>query len=186
MAISSAGGVILGKAIHPYPAIATYQPVINGVAGESSDCSPSLSTSFENKCPLRRQSSFRPSQPHHNVAPPMLQFRRLAAIESRVRRSQRDVENTVRCTLARFRHNLQIVIRARITFKSFSSRHPGAPTFQHAHCHSARKNSIQQHSVPLRQPLSICMVHVPYFIPCNTYKLTSGSSPAYCLPFVPA
>ena len=51
MAISSAGGVILGKAIHPYPAIATYQPVINGVAGESSDFSSlslSLASMFEN------------------------------------------------------------------------------------------------------------------------------------------
>ena len=34
MGISSAGGLILGRAVQSYPAIATYQPVINGVAGE--------------------------------------------------------------------------------------------------------------------------------------------------------
>ena len=34
MGISSTGGLILGRAVQSYPAIATYQPVINGVAGE--------------------------------------------------------------------------------------------------------------------------------------------------------
>ena len=34
MGISSAGGLILGRTVQSYPTIATYQPVINGVAGE--------------------------------------------------------------------------------------------------------------------------------------------------------